>query len=182
MKRTGLLRRTCHLKFKTGILLRTSVHLLLPCFYLASTIAPYSAEFGIFDEEVRRFSSEVFCPTAKIRQPLLEGSGRVFACELGGTVQFAIHELGATGRVENIKVTWNDWLVDIGRGIHADRFEAELLVRMTARLYAPGADAELLEIFKTSKAQIIRKNGFLLKYTYDRGPNAADRMLTITKL
>src|SRR4051812_19097504 len=53
---------------QNGILLRTSVHLLLPCFYLASTIAPYSAEFGIFDEEVRRFSSEVFCPTAKIRQ------------------------------------------------------------------------------------------------------------------
>jgi hypothetical protein len=55
---------------------------------------------------------------------------------------------------------WNDWLVDIGRGIHADRFEAELLVKMTARLYAPAAEAELLEIFKSSKAQTSRKNGF----------------------
>jgi len=164
--------------------LRTSVHLLLPCFYLASTIAAYSAEFGTFDEEARRFSSEVFCPTAKVRPPSLEGAGRVFACDLGesGTVQFAIHELGRTGRVENIKVMWNDWLVDIGRGIHADRFEAELLMKMTARLYAPGAEAELLEIFKSSKAQTSRKNGFLFKYTYDRGPNVADRMLTITKL
>ena len=136
--------------------------LLLPCFYLASTIAAYSAEFGTFDEEARRFSSEVFCPTAKVRPPSLEGSGRVFACDLGesGTVQFAIHELGRTGRVENIKVMWNDWLVDIGRGIHADRFEAELLMKMTARLYAPGAEAELLEIFKSSKAQTSRKNGF----------------------
>src|SRR6185503_16165455 len=127
--------------------------LLLPCFYLASTIAAYSAEFGTFDEEARRFSSEVFCPTAKVRPPSLEGSGRVFACDLGesGTVQFAIHELGRTGRVENIKVMWNDWLVDIGRGVHGDRFEAELLVKMTARLYAPGAEAELLTIFNPSK-------------------------------
>ncbi len=154
----------------------------LPCFYLASAIAAYSAEFGTFDEEARRFSSEVFCPMAKVTP--LEGSGRVFGCVLGqsATVQFAIHELGRTGGVENVKVMWNDSLVDIGRGVHVDRFEAELLVRMTARLYAPGAEAELLVIFKSSKAQTARRNGFLFKYTYDGGPTVADRLLTITKL
>ena len=72
----------------------------LPCFYLASAIAAYSAEFGTFDEEARRFSSEVFCPTAKVTP--LEGSGRVFGCvpSESATVKFAIHELGRTGRVE----------------------------------------------------------------------------------
>ena len=114
----------------------------------------------------------------------LEGSGRVFGCVLGqsATAQFAIHELGRTGGVENVKVMWNDSLVDIGRGVHVDRFEAELLVKMTARLYAPGAEAELLAIFKSSKAQTARRNGFLFKYTYDGGPMVADRLLMITKL
>jgi hypothetical protein len=96
--------------------------------------------------------------------------------------EFAIQELGGTGRVENVKVMWNHCLVDIGRSLHGDRFEAELLVKMTARLYAPGAEAELLAIFKSSKAQTTRKNGFLFKYTYDGGPTIADRLLTITKL
>jgi hypothetical protein len=56
----------------------------------------------------------MFCPTAKVRPPPLEGSGRVFACDLGesGTVKFAIHELGRTARVENIKIMWNDSLVE----------------------------------------------------------------------
>ena len=154
----------------------------LPCFYLTSAIAAYSAEFGTFDEEARRFSSEVFCPTAKVTAP--EGSGRVFGCVLSesATVKFAIHELGRTGRVENVKVMWNDCLVDRGRGVHVDRFEAELLVKMTARLYAPGAEAEFLAIFKSNKAQAIRKNGFLIRYTYDGGPNVAERLFTITKL
>ncbi len=154
----------------------------LPFFYLASAIAAHGAEFGTFDEEARRFSSEVFCPTAKVTP--LESFGRVFGCVLGefATVQFAIHELGRTGRVENVKVMWNDSLVDRGRGVHVDRFEAELLVKMTARLYAPGAEAELLAIFKSSKAQTTRRNGFLFKYTYDGGPTVADRLLTITKL
>ena len=53
---------------------------------------------------------------------------------------------------------------------------------MTARLYALGAEAEFLAIFKSNKAQTIRKNGFLFKYTYDGGPDVADRLLTITKL
>ena len=142
----------------------------------------HGAEFGTFDEEARRFSSEVFCPTAKVTAP--EGSGRVFGCVLSesATVKFAIHELERTGRVENVKVMWNDCLVDIGRGVHVDRFEAELLVKMTARLYAPGAEADLLAIFKSSKAQTTRRNGFLFKYTYDGGPMVADRLLMITKL
>ncbi len=154
----------------------------LPFFYLASAIAAHGAEFGTFDEEARRFSSEVFCPTAKVTP--LESFGRVFGCVLGefATVKFAIHELERTGRVENVKVMWNDCLVDRGRGVHVDRFEAELLVKMTVRLYAPGAEAEFLAIFKSNKAQTIRKNGFLFKYTYDGGPDVADRLLTITKL
>ena len=82
--------------------------------------------------------------------------------------------LGAQGALR--KVMWNDCLVDIGRGVHVDRFEAELLVKMTARLYAPGAEAELLAIFKSSKAQTTRRNGFLFKYPFG-GPTVADGCL-----
>ena len=53
----------------------------LPFLYVASAIAAHGAELGTFDEEARRFSSEVFCPTAKVTS--LESFGRLFGCVLG---------------------------------------------------------------------------------------------------
>ena len=119
-----------------GMPLRWRTHFSLPILYMLSAIVAHGAEFGTFDEEARRFSSEAFCPTATVTP--LESSGRVFGCVLGefATVQFSIQELGRTGRVENVKVMWNDYLIDLRRGVHVARFEAKLLVKMTARLYA----------------------------------------------
>jgi hypothetical protein len=162
--------------------MQTLGYLLAASFCLAPALAQ-GAEFGTFDDEMKRFLSEVFCPRAKIGLPEPETSGRLFSCVLGraGTAKFVINELKGSGRVEDVRVTWSDSFVDIGHGLHADRFEAELLVKITARLYAPSAEAELLQTYKSTKGQIVRKNGFQFRYTYDRGPQAEERLITITK-
>jgi hypothetical protein len=80
------------------------------------------AEFGTFDDEMKRFLSEVL-PRAKIGPPKSETSGRLFRCVLGRakTAKFFINELKGSGRVEDVRVTWSDSFVDTGHGLHADR-------------------------------------------------------------
>ena len=51
------------------------------------------------------------------------------------------------GVVSNIKVMWNDWIRDIGYGLHADEEEAAIMVGTFADIYAPELKDQLLDVF-----------------------------------
>ncbi len=75
---------------------------------------------------------------------------------------------------------WNDWFVDTGDGMHADRAQAEAMVRAAARLYARSKEADLLAAFRSNKALTIKADGLTSSYTYTRGPKIDERLITIS--
>ncbi len=75
---------------------------------------------------------------------------------------------------------WNDWFVDIGYGLHADRSEAEDLVIAAAKLYGPSLKDKLLAIMQKDKDKTIKRDGIIFRYTFTRGPKINERLITIS--
>lgn len=136
---------------------------------------------GTFDTEVARFRAAFPCPSDKIT-PAEEGLGRLYGCIIGKaeTGKYFVNEMpDSNNRVENIKVMWNDWFKDIGYGTHADKSEAEGLVKTAARLYAPSKEPQLLAMFRSKEDQTLEADGHSFAYTYRRGPKIDERLITI---
>lgn len=138
--------------------------------------------FGSLSTETDRFMATFPCPDADT-VPSEYGLGALFGCIAGDaqTAKYFINAAPHSERVANTKVMWNDWYVDAGYGLHADKAEAEEMVRAAARLYAPAVEEKLIEIFRSAKDQTINANGFAFAYAYHRGPKIDGRTITITE-
>jgi len=97
------------------------------------------------------------------------------------TVKWFINEAPKTNQVKNIKFLWNDWFKDMGFGIHSDKEEAQKALKVLIKLYAPEKSREVHSAFFGKTAKTITSSGFILKYTYDRGPAIDERMIIVTE-
>lgn len=151
---------------------------------LAIFIGSTESVFGgllSFQEEADRATKVLNCSKAKIT-PASSGLGALYGC-IGGsaeTVKFFINEAADDHKVKNIKLMWNDWFVDIGYGKHADKKVAEAYVKVFAKLYAPKMEKKLTSIFFTNSNTSIEAGDYQISYTYSRGPQIDERLLTFT--
>jgi hypothetical protein len=141
-----------------------------------------AANFAPFKVETQRFKAAYQCPQSKVTGPML-GDGSLFGCVSGAaqTAKYFINETPKGGRVENVKVMWNDWFDDIGYGLHADRNEAFRMVDVLAALYAPAEREHLRQMFESRKDKKLKANGFTFSYTYRRGPKIDERLIVVTQ-
>lgn len=134
-----------------------------------------------FQAEVDRTTKALSCPRPKIT-PASSGLGALYGCIVGmaQTVKFFINEAEGTGQVENVKLMWNDWFVDIGYGIHADKQEAQVFVKAFAKLYAPNMEKRLTSIFFSNANKTVEVGDYQIAYTYSRGPKIEQRLFVLT--
>jgi hypothetical protein len=134
-----------------------------------------------FQAEVDRVTKALSCPRPKITLASSE-LGALYGCIVGTaeTVKFFINEAEGTGQVKNVKLMWNDWFVDIGYGIHADKKEAQALVKAFAKLYAPNVEKKLASIFFSNSNTAVEVGDYHIAYTYSRGPKIDERLLVLT--
>jgi hypothetical protein len=123
-----------------------------------------------FQAEANRVTKALSCPRPKIT-PASPGFGALYGCVVGTaeTVKFFINEAEGTGQVKNAKLMWNDWFVDIGSGIHADKKEAQAFVKTFAKLYAPDMEKKLMSIFFSNSNTTVEVGDYQIAYTYSRG-------------
>jgi hypothetical protein len=147
---------------------------------LLSGIA-FGAEFHSFSTESSTATKALNCRNSKVT-PASYGMGALYGCIQGKaeTVKWFINEAPNTGRVENVKLMWNDWFKDIGYGLHADKQEAEKALKALIKMYAPQKAKEVQQAFWGSSNKAIESDGFVLKYTYSRGPAIDERLIVVT--
>jgi hypothetical protein len=134
-----------------------------------------------FQAEANRVTKALSCPRPKIT-PASPGFGALYGCVVGTaeTVKFFINEAEGTGQVKNAKLMWNDWFVDIGSGIHADKKEAQAFVKTFAKLYAPDMEKKLMSIFFSNSNTTVEVGDYQIAYTYSRGPQIDERLFELT--
>lgn len=136
-----------------------------------------------FQSEADRATKALSCPRPKI-SPANSGLGlgALYGCIVGTaeTVKFFINEAEGTGQVENAKLMWNDWFIDVGYGIHADKKEAQVFVKAFAKLYAPNMDKKLTSIFFSNSNMTVEVGDYQIVYTYSRGPKIDERLFVLT--
>jgi len=134
-----------------------------------------------FQAEANRVTKSLNCPRPKIT-PASPGYGALYGCIDGAaqTAKFFINESEGTGKVKNVKLMWNDWFVDTGYGVHADRREARRFVKAFAKLYVPSLEQKLMSIFFSNSSTIIEVKGYQIAYTYSRGPQIDERLFVLT--
>lgn len=137
--------------------------------------------FGTFNAEAARATAALSCHSPKIT-PAQFGDGALYGCIQGTaeTAKYWINEDGANpGQVENVKVMWNNWTDDRGWGVHADRAEAEQMVRATAKLYAPELEEQLVAAYFDRSAKSWATKDFEIDYRWTAGPAIDEHLLTI---
>ena len=134
-----------------------------------------------FQVEASRATKALSCPRPKTT-PAGFGLGALYGCIAGSaeTVKFFINETEGTGQVKNVKLMWNDWFVDIGYGIHADKKEAQSFVKAFAKLYSPNMEKKLTSIFFSNSNMTLEVGDYQIAYTYSRGPKIDERLLVLT--
>jgi hypothetical protein len=134
-----------------------------------------------FQAEANRVTKALSCPQSKIT-PASPGFGALYGCIVGTaeTVKFFINETEGTGQVKNVKLMWNDWFIDIGSGIHADKKEAQAFVKAFAKLYAPNIEKKLTSIFFSNSNTTVEAGDYQIAYTYSRGPQIDERLFVLT--
>lgn len=134
-----------------------------------------------FQAEADRATKALNCQQPKIT-PASSGLGALYGCIAGAaeTVKFFINEAEGTSEVKNVKLMWNDWFVDIGYGIHADKKEAQAFVKAFAKLYAPHMEKKLTSIFFSNSNTTLEVGDYQIAYTYSRGPKIDERLFILT--
>jgi len=158
------------------------IRLLGSLFLLFHATASFAGGFKSFTEENERIKAKVICNDVGV-SPHFGASGKLFGCIAGKamTVKLFVNETKDKNRVENIKLMWNDWFIDTGYGLHADKSEAEQFVKAVADLYAPTQKAKLMKVFFASNNEIWSGGLFKFAFTISRGPKIDERLLTITE-
>jgi hypothetical protein len=134
-----------------------------------------------FQVEADRATKVLSCPRPGIT-PASSGLGALYGCIAGTaeTVKFFINEAEGTGQVKNVKLMWNDWFIDIGYGMHADKKEAQAFVKAFAKLYAPNVEKKLMTIFFSNSNTTMEVGDYQIVYTYNRGPKIDERLFVLT--
>lgn len=134
-----------------------------------------------FQEETMRVTKALNCTNPGI-MPADSNSGALYSCITGSakTVKFIINETKNTGKVENVKLIWNDRFLELGHGIHTDKMEAAKYVKVFASLYEPTAEKLLMSVFFSNMDTIMELNNKRIEYTYTRGLSIDERMLIFT--
>ena len=138
-----------------------------------------------FQAEADRATKALSCPRPKIT-PASSGLGALYSCIVGcivgtaETVKFFINEAEGTGHVKNVKLMWNDWFVDTGYGMHADKKEAQAFLKAFAKLYAPAMEKKLTSVFFANSNTTVEVGDYHIAYTYSRGPKIDERLFVLT--
>ena len=134
-----------------------------------------------FQAETARATKALKCLRPEM-MPAGSGFGALYGCIAGSseTVKFFINEAEGTGQVENVKLMWNDWFIDIGYGLHADKKEAMFFIKAFAKLYASNMEKKLMLIFFSNFNTVLEVGDYQIAYTYNRGPKIDERLLTLT--
>jgi len=138
--------------------------------------------FGSFAAETRRLEDEIGCLSPNITDA--NNPPALWGC-IGGfaeTVKLFVNETDGGGGVRNVKFMWNDWTIDGGYGLHADRDIAEAWLTAIATVYAPEQVADVLQIFRGKRNEVLTSDRFRLTYSYDQGPGIGERLLLIESL
>ena len=153
-----------------------AVLIILVCFVQGCFRTPTS-----FPIAADRVTNALSCPRPTIT-PAISGFGALYSCIVGPaeTVKFFINEAEGINQVENVKLMWNDWFVDIGYTIHADKMEAQAFIKAFAELYAPAKEKELASIFFSNSNITMEVDDYHIAYTYSRGPKIDERLLVLT--
>ncbi|THV12369.1 hypothetical protein [Rhizobium rhizophilum] len=145
---------------------------------LASTPA-IAADFSSFEAETEAVSNTIKCPLPKVTK--ISGMPDLWGCILPGAEVVKVFVNAADGgRVENVKIMWNDWTRDTGYGLHTDKAMAEAWVTALATRYVSTQVQEVLTAFRGTSTVTIKGEGVSLKYTYFKGPAIDERLITVT--
>ncbi|MGP5141153.1 hypothetical protein ACTXPD_05235 [Vreelandella alkaliphila] len=141
-----------------------------------------AADFQSFTSESGEATEALDCRNPKITSASF-GMGELYGCVQGTaeTVKWFINEVPNTGRVDNVKLMWNDWFKDVGYGLHADKQKAEQALKALIQMYAPNKEEEVEEAFWGNSNRTIASDGFVLEYTYSRGPAIDERLIVVTE-
>jgi hypothetical protein len=110
------------------------------------------------------------------------GLNPLYSCIEGKaqTVKFFINGAKGSGKVENIKLMWNDWFKGPGSSIHADKNVAQRFVKTFSKLYAPEKESQIVKSFFGEINKSFETTNYKIKYTFDRGPAINERLLVLT--
>lgn len=139
--------------------------------------------FSSFSNEIRRVDREINCINPKITKGSKTFGGDLYGCIQGNseTVIFFINQIEGTNKVKNVKLMWNDWTKNLtGEGLHSDKNLADKWVSAAARLYAPGKDKELKDMFYGKTKKVLKNSKYTIVYRYHKGPAIDERLFTIT--
>lgn len=135
--------------------------------------------------QFQKFSSELnnvlSCKYTKITPPD-ELGGTLYMCIAGKaeTAKVFINKDEKTGKVENLKIMWNDWFKDLGYGVHPDKNEATGFINLLSKRLTPALTAQMLKSFEGKAPATFSTDAWDVKYTYNRGPSIDERLFVFT--
>ena len=111
-----------------------------------------------------------------------ELGGTLYMCIAGKaeTAKVFINKDEKTGKVENLKIMWNDWFKDDGYGIHPDKKEATGFINLLGKRLTPALTAQMLKAFEGRAPAAFSTDAWAVKYTYSRGPAIDERLFVFT--
>ena len=146
----------------------------------STELAEVGSAFGTFVAETTRLTEAIGCQRSKVVDA--QSPPALWACVGGAheTVKVFVNETDSGGGVKSVKFLWNDWTKDGGYGLHADREVALAWVAAIATVYAPSIVTTVVDAFNGRQERTIESAGFVLRFTYHRGPAIDERMIVIT--
>ncbi|KAA5600458.1 hypothetical protein [Blastochloris sulfoviridis] len=155
-----------------------NLFLTIAAYIIAGGVA-FADGFLVFPQETKSLSGAVKC-NGKVTRT--DGMPDLWGCIAPGAevVKLFVNE-AKPGRVDNVKLMWNDWTKDIGYGVHTDRAIAETWAVVVAKRYAPSQVTEVLDAFRGERNTLIESSSFRISYKYSKGPAIDERLLIVTE-
>ncbi|QJT07795.1 hypothetical protein [Oceanidesulfovibrio marinus] len=135
-----------------------------------------------YKKEVQRAKAVLTCRNEKIFPPSQSVPWGMWGCVTGAkeTVKFFINSDRKAKVVTKVKYLWNDWIRNVGEGLHSDKREARQFVKSFADLYAPDKKQEIVDAFFGDVDVTFENEKYTIKYTYEVGPGIAEHMYVLT--
>jgi CubicO group peptidase (beta-lactamase class C family) len=141
---------------------------------LSSVALADAAQFQKFASDLNNVLN---CKYTKTTPPD-ELGGTLYMCIAGKaeTAKVFINKDEKTGKVQNLKIMWNDWFKDTGYGIHPDKKEATGFINLLGKRLTPAITAQMLKAFEGKAPATFSTAAWDVKYTYNRGPAIDERL------
>ncbi|WP_143713564.1 hypothetical protein [Variovorax sp. RO1] len=135
-------------------------------------------QFQMFASDLNNVLS---CKYTKTTPPD-ELGGTLYMCIAGKaeTAKVFINKDEKTGKVENLKIMWNDWFKEAGYGVHPDKKEATGFINLLSKRLTPALTAPMLKAFEGKATATFSSDAWDVKYTYNRGPAIDERLFVFT--